>query len=348
MSLDPIRADRFDPPAGWVRIRAVDAHTEGEPLRVITGGFPQPRGETILERRRWARDHLDHLRTALMWEPRGHADMYGCLLMPPATPDGDFGVLFLHNEGYSTMCGHGIIGVTKVALEIGIVPKAEPVTTIRIDAPAGRITAYAVVRDDRIGRIAFRNVPSFAAALDQSVDVPGIGAVRYDLAFGGAYYAYVDAAAVGLTLGPGQVRALIDTGMAIKRAVAGSRAIEHPTEPDLGFLYGTIFTGPPTGPGADGRNVCIFAEGEVDRSPTGTGVSGRIALHCARGEARIGETRVIESIIGSRFAVRAVEETRCGPHDAVIPEVEGGAWITGRAEFLIDPDDPLRDGFLVR
>ena len=129
-----------------------------------------------------------------------------------------------------------------------------------------------------------------------------------------------------ITLGPGQVRALIDTGMAIKRAVAGSRAIEHPTEPDLGFLYGTIFTGPPTGPGADGRNVCIFAEGEVDRSPTGTGVSGRIALHCARGEARIGETRVIESIIGSRFAVRAVEETRCGPHDAVIPEVEGGSY----------------------
>jgi len=348
VSLTPGRAADFEPPAGWLRIRAIDAHTEGEPLRVITDGFPQPRGATILERRRYARDHLDHLRTALMWEPRGHADMYGCLLMPPATEDGDFGVLFLHNEGYSTMCGHGIIGVTKVVLETGTMPLTEPVTTLRIDAPAGRITAHATVHDGRIGRITFRNVPSFAAALDQTVDVPGIGAVRYDLAFGGAFYAYVDAASVGLTLEPGQVRSLIGAGTAIKRAVSGSFPIRHPTEPDLGFLYGTIFTGPPMRPDADERNVCIFADGEVDRSPTGTGVSGRIALHHARGEVGIGGSRVIESIIGSRFTVRAVEEARCGPHAAVVPEVEGGAWITGRAEFFIDPDDPLRDGFLVR
>ena len=348
MSINPGRAADFEPPAGWLRIRVIDAHTEGEPLRVITDGFPEPRGGTILERRRYARDYLDHLRTALMWEPRGHADMYGCLLMPPATDDGDLGVLFMHNEGYSTMCGHGIIGVTKVVLETGILPMTEPVTTIRIDAPAGRITAQAAVRDGRVGRIAFRNVPSFAAALDQAVDVPGIGAVRYDLAFGGAFYAYVDAASVGLTLEPGQMRSLIGAGMAVKRAVSGSFTIRHPTEPDLGFLYGTIFTGPPMRPDADERNVCIFADGEVDRSPTGTGVSGRIALHHARGEAGIGDTRVIESIIGSRFTVRVVEEARCGPHAAVVPEVEGGAWITGRAEFLIDPDDPLRDGFLVR
>jgi proline racemase len=246
------------------------------------------------------------------------------------------------------MCGHGIIGLATVALEVGLLPAAPPETAIRIDTPAGLVSARATVEDGRVRRVRFENVPSFVLALDDVVEVPGVGRVRYDLAFGGAFYAYVDAAAVGLTLEPGNVRELIDKGMAIKRAVAGSRAIEHPTEPDLGFLYGTIFTGPPASPGADARNVCIFADGEVDRSPTGTGVSGRIALHCARGEAGMGEPRVIESIIGSRFTVRAVEETRCGPHDAVIPEVEGGAWITGRAEFLIDPDDPLRDGFLVR
>ncbi|MGD8278782.1 MAG: proline racemase family protein, partial [Gemmatimonadota bacterium] len=193
-----------------------------------------------------------------------------------------------------------------------------------------------------------RNVPSFAAALDQTVDVPGIGVVRFDLAFGGAFYAYVDAASVGLTLEPGRVRELIDAGTAIKRAVEIGHAIEHPAEPDLGFLYGTIFTGPPGNGDADERNVCIFAEGEVDRSPTGTGVSGRMALLCERGQAGTGDVRVIESIIGTRFAVRAIEATRCGPHAAIVPEVEGGAWITGRAEFLIDPDDPLRDGFLVR
>jgi trans-L-3-hydroxyproline dehydratase len=338
----------FDIPDGWLRIEAIDAHTEGEPLRVIVSGFPQPPGATVLERRRWAREHLDHLRTALMWEPRGHADMYGCLLMPPPTPDGDLAVLFLHNEGFSTMCGHGIIGVTKVVLETGLFPLTEPVTTLRIDAPAGRITAHAHIEDGRVDRIAFRNVPSFAAALDQSVDVPGLGRVRYDLAFGGAFYAFVQAEPLGLACSPHRVRELIDAGSAIKRAVSASRAIAHPTEPDLGFLYGTIFTGPPAGPDADSRHVCVFAEGEVDRSPTGTGVSARMAIHHARGEVAVGEARVIESIIGSRFTGRVVEETRCGPLPAVIPEVEGGAWITGRAEFLIDPADPLRAGFLVR
>jgi trans-L-3-hydroxyproline dehydratase len=334
-------------PEQWRRILTVDAHAEGEPLRVVLAGFPLPEEGGILHRRRAARERYDALRTALMWEPRGHADMYGCILTPPATPQSDFGVLFTHNEGYSTMCGHGIIAVTRVVLELGLFPLTEPHTTLRIDTPAGLVTAYAYVDRGRIERVSFHNVPSFVVELDASVNVPGFGPVRYDLAFGGAFYAYLPAERVGLEIVPSNSRALIDAGMAVKRAVMGSRAIAHPHDPDLGFLYGTIFTGPAESADAHSRNVCIFAEGEVDRSPTGTGVSGRLAIHRARGEIDVGQAIVIESIIGSTFTGRIVGETRMGEYAAVVPEVSGRAFITGRHEFLLDPDDPLVRGFLV-
>jgi proline racemase len=338
----------WEPPQSWLRITSVDAHTAGEPFRVITSGFPELYGDTILARRRYAKEHLDHLRTALMWEPRGHADMYGCIVTPPVTPGADIGILFMHNEGYSTMCGHGIIGITKVALETGLLPMIEPETTIRIDAPAGLITAHARVERDRVTDVRFHNVPSFVLALDQQVDVPGLGPVRYDLAFGGAFYAFVRAEDAGVRCIPEDFRQLIEKGLAIKRAVMADRPIPHPFEEDLSFLYGTIFVGPPQGDGAHSRNVCVFADGEVDRCPTGTGVSARLAIHHARGEIDPGETIVVESIIGSRFTGRIVETTRFGPYAAVIPEVGGTAHITGRHEFLIDPDDPLRDGFILR
>jgi proline racemase len=338
----------WSPPSGWTRITTIDAHTAGEPFRVITGGFPDLPGETILARRRHARERLDHLRRALMWEPRGHADMYGCVVTPAVTPGADFGVLFLHNEGYSTMCGHGIIGLATVAIETGMISAREPETTIRIDTPAGLVTAFAHVESGRVRDVRFRNVPSFALALDQQVEVPGRGRVRFDLAFGGAFYAYVEAAALGFRCLPDEFRRLIEAGMAIKRAVASDRAIVHPFEPDLGFLYGTIFVAPAQDGSAHSRNVCVFAEGEVDRSPTGTGVSGRLAIHHARGEIGENEVIEIESIIGTRFMGRVAGTTTFGPHRAVIPEVRGSASITGRHEFFIDPDDPLRDGFLLR
>jgi len=338
----------WEPPQGWLRITSVDAHTAGEPFRVITSGFPALHGDTILARRRYAKEHLDHLRTALMWEPRGHADMYGCIVTPPVTPGADIGILFMHNEGYSTMCGHGIIGITKVALETGLLPMVEPESTIKIDAPAGLITARARVERGQVTQVRFHNVPSFVLALDQQVDVPGLGAVRYDLAFGGAFYAFVRAEDAGVRCTPEDFRQLIEKGLAIKRAVMADRPIPHPFEEDLSFLYGTIFVGPPQGDGAHSRNVCVFADGEVDRCPTGTGVSARLAIHHARGEIGPGETIMVESIIGSRFTGRIVETTRFGPYAAVIPEVGGTAHITGRHEFLIDPDDPLRDGFILR
>jgi trans-L-3-hydroxyproline dehydratase len=274
--------------------------------------------------------------------------MYGALLTEPATPDADLGVLFLHNEGYSTMCGHGIIALTRVVLELGLFPMERPVTRLEIDTPAGRVRASARIEDRRVAGVCFRNVPSFVVALDDEVEVPGVGRMRYDLGFGGAFYAYVRAEDVGLRCEPEAVGRLVELGGAVKDAVMEARPVEHPTDPDLGFLYGTIFTDPASGADAHSRNVCIFADGEVDRSPTGTGVSGRLAIEHARGRLPVGETFVVESIIGTRFVGRIVEETEVGPYPGVVPEVEGQAYITGRHEFWVDPDDPLGHGFLLR
>jgi trans-L-3-hydroxyproline dehydratase len=335
------------PPADWIKITTIDSHAEGEPLRVLTGGIEPIPGETILEKRRFAREHFDNLRRALMFEPRGHADMYGAIITEPVTPDGDLGVLFMHNEGWSTMCGHGIIALTTVLLETGMLSPREEV---KLDTPAGRVTARPNVNGNRVASVAFENVPSFVYALDQTADVPGLGAIRYDIAFGGAFYAYVEAADLNVELTAKDYRPLIERGMAVKQAVMQSHEIKHPFEPDLSFLYGTIIVGPPRGENAhaNARNVCIFADGEVDRSPTGTGVSGRLALEFARGRLKQGEPFVVESLIGTRFTGRVAGATKFGGYDAVIPQIEGRAWITGRNEFWIDPGDPLREGFILR
>ena len=283
-----------------------------------------------------------------MFEPRGHADMYGCILTPAVSNNADIGVLFTHNEGYSTMCGHGIIGLTKVLLETGMIPKRETETIIRIDTPAGLVTAHGKVKNGYVESVFFHNVPSFVAALDENVSVPGLGEIRYDLAFGGAFYAFVNVADVGLVCSPKDFRSLIDKGMAIKRAVMQSRTFNHPFEEDLSFLYGVIFIGEAESPRNHSRNVCIFADGEVDRSPTGTGVSARLAIHYARGEIAIGESITIESIVGSKFTGRVFAETTFGDYEAIIPEVEGTAFITGRHEFVIDPRDEFQTGFFLR
>jgi trans-L-3-hydroxyproline dehydratase len=357
------RLRTWTPPAGWERVLAIDAHTGGEPLRVIVDGFPDPGGNTVLERRRGARERLDHLRRALMWEPRGHADMYGCIVGPPTTRDADFSVLFTHNEGFSTMCGHGIIGVVTVVLECGFDGRdggvsasvdAGPaladgaVRTLHIDTPAGLVRAWASLIDGRASDVTFENVPSFAARLDATVAVEGLGAVRYDLAYGGAFYAYVDAGDFGLDLLPAEAPRLIDLGRRIKNAVQAADPPSHPDADDLGFMYGTIFVGPAHEAGGHSRNVCVFADGEVDRSPTGTGVSGRLALHHARQEIALGEAIEIESILGTRFCGRAARTTSVGDHEAIVPEVSGRAWITGRNELVLAPDDPLAHGFLLR
>ena len=335
--------------AGERRITCIDAHTAGEPLRVVTSGFPALPGDTMLAKRRRARDHHDELRRFLMLEPRGHADMYGCLLTPPVTPDGDVGVLFMHNAGFSTMCGHGIIGLVKVGVETGmLVPEDAGDRTVRIDTPAGRVVATAHMEGARVTHVSFLNVPSFVLEDDMELEVPRVGRVRFDIAFGGAFYAYVDASQIGLALVPARYGAIIDAGRRIKRTISSAVNIMHPDgDDDLDFLYGTVFTGPAQS-GGHSRNVCVFADGEVDRSPTGTGVSGRAAIHFGSGDIGIGEEIRIESLIGTHFDV-AVEQTgKVGGLDAVVPRVTGAAYITGRSEFVLEPGDPLADGVLLR
>ena len=338
----------FEAPADWGRFTTVDLHTAGEPLRVITSGLPEIPGETILARRRWAEENLEPVRRALMLEPRGHADMYGCILMPPTTSDGDVGVLFLHNQGYSTMCGHGIIGLVKAGVEAGLFDFDPRDPIVRIDTPAGRVTATAHLVGGRVESVSFENVPSFLLHRDLVVDVPGIGEVRYDVGYGGAFYAYVEAEEIDLELVPESFSRIVHCGEEIKRAAQKATPLIHPVgDEDLNFFYGTIFTGPALG-GAHSRNVCVFADGEVDRSPTGTGVSGRVAVHHARNELALGECITIESLIGTTFEVEALRECELGSISGVIPRVTGSAFITGRHEFLIDPSDPLSEGVFLR
>lgn len=330
------------PPDHWTRITTIDMHTAGEPLRVIIGGLPPIEGANVLEKRRYFRDHYDHLRRGLMWEPRGHADMYGAVLTSSA--DADFDVFFLHNEGYSTMCGHALIALTKLVIETRLVNKNE----VTFNVPAGRIRATASVSEGRIIKTSFRNVASFVYLRDGHVEVAELGPVRFDLAYGGAFYAFVNAADVGLEIVPENLNHFIDYGRRIKGAVRSQFPVTHPSEPDLSFLYGTIFTGPARDAAHHSRNVCIFADGEVDRSPTGSGVSARAALHFARGELILNERVTVESILGSTMDVAVVDVTKFGPYDAVIPEVSGTASITGRNEFYFDPEDPFRTGFILR
>jgi proline racemase len=340
--------NNWTPPKNWLKINTIDTHTAGEPLRIILDGLPELKGDTILEKRKFMKENLDHLRTTLMFEPRGHADMYGCVITQPVSDNAEFGVIFTHNEGYSTMCGHGIIAVTKIAIQTGLVVKNEPDTVIKIDTPAGLVTSYAKISGDEIEKIYFHNVPSYVLTLNKNVEVDGIGSVNFDIAFGGAYYAFVDADKLGISMTENNFRLLIEKGMDIKRAVMESYEIQHPYKKDLNFLYGTIFTGAALKKENHSRNVCVFADGEVDRSPTGTGVSARMALHYAKKEIGINEPVVIESIIGSEFTGRVAKTTKFGDYSAVIPEVEGNAYVTGKHEFIIDPEDPLKNGFILR
>jgi trans-L-3-hydroxyproline dehydratase len=323
-------------------------HTGGEPLRIFMDGLPDIKGQTILEKRRYFMENLDHIRTGTMWEPRGHADMYGAILTEPVSEDADFGTFFLHNEGYSTMCGHAIIALTKMALDTGMIERAGNNPHLIIDAPPGRIVSTAQRKKGLVTDVSFLNVPSFVLDSDMTLEVPGIGRIRYDIAFGGAFYAFVEASDLGLELEHTEYNKIIDLGKRIKNAVIKNQKIVHPAEEDLGFLYGTIFTGNAFGVKNHSRNVCVFADGELDRSATGSGVSARAAIHYAKGELKMGERITVESILGTTMDVEVVEETVYGPHKAVIPEVSGTASFTGRNEFWFDPADPLKKGFIFR
>jgi proline racemase len=333
-----------------VLIKTIDAHTAGEPLRLIVEGFPHIEGSTMLEKRDWVREHLDHLRRALMLEPRGHADMYGALLTEPERADSDAGVLFMHNEGYSTMCGHGVIAVITIALERGLLMPRAGREEMVLDSPAGPIYATARLKagatqaaTTEVESVTFRNVPSFVLHAGVPVKL-GTRELRADVAFGGAFYAIVDSEAAGIPITPRRLPDLRRAGMQIKESIEASLRIEHPGEPGLHGIYGTIFTGPPSGE-ADLRNVTIFADAEVDRSPCGTGTCAVMAVLSAMGLLGRDRTFTHESILGTLFRGRVVDDALVGELPAIVPEISGEAYITGESTFIIDDKDPLAYGF---
>jgi proline racemase len=332
--------------------RTVDYHTAGEPFRIVVDGVPTPVGDTVRERRARAIDDadLDEVRRLLCHEPRGHADMYGCFLTPPDDAAAHFGVLFWHKDGYSTACGHGTIALGAWAVESGRVPAGDDGTTdVVVDVPSGRVTARVERRAGRTEAVTFRNVPSFVLARDVRVQAAG-REVAVDVSYGGALYASVPASAFGLTVAPDHYTELIAAGRAVKAALAGTPAAEHPSDARLSGIYGTILYDDlgETPEGLHQRNVTVFADGEVDRSPCGSGTSARVALLSADGRLGAGRRLVHDSIVGSRFTAEVVETVEEEERPAVVTEVRGMAYRTGEHRFVLDPRDPVGSGFVLR
>ncbi len=323
---------------------AVDSHTEGMPTRVVTGGLGVIPGATMNERRLHFIEHLDHIRRLLVNEPRGHSAMSGAILQPPTRPDADFGVLYIEVSGCLPMCGHGTIGVATVLVETGMVEVVEPVTTIRLDTPAGLVVARVAVTDGHADSVTLRNVPSYCDRLDATVEVPGLGPVRYSLAFGGNFYAMVELDDLGLPFDRAHKDEILKAGLAIMDAINTTAPPKHPEIDGVDHCHHVEFIAP----GSDAalsRHAMAIHPGWFDRSPCGTGTSARMAELWARGELAIGDDFVNESFIGSRFTGRLVGETTVGGHAAVLPTITGRAWVTGIGQYLLDPTDPYPAGF---
>jgi proline racemase len=325
-------------------LAAVDSHTEGMPTRVVTGGVGPIPGATMLERKLHFEAEMDDLRLLLMREPRGHGAMSGAILQPPAREDADWGVLFIEVSGCLPMCGHGTIGVATVLVETGMVAVAEPVTVVRLDTPAGLVEARVAVQDGRARSVTIRNVPSFLHAADAEVDVPGLGRLRYDMAFGGNFYALMPADAAGLEVDPVRSQELIDAGLAILDAIEATDRPVHPEDHRIAGCAHVVFHAPGRD-GADARAATSIHPGWLDRSPCGTGTSARLAQLHARGELAVGEDFVNESVIGTRFTGRIAEETTVAGRPAIVPEITGRAWITAMGQYLLDAEDPFPAGF---
>ncbi len=327
-------------------IHAVESHTEGMPTRVVTGGVAPIPGATMSERREWAKTHLDDLRGFLMREPRGHAAMSGAILQPPTRDDADWGVLYIETTGFLPMCGHGTMGVCTVLVETGMVAVTEPVTTIRLDTPAGLVTAEVAVADGRATSVTLTNVPAFVLGQDLEVDVPGIGTVAYDMVYGGNFYPNIAAEQLGLELELANKDELIDVGLRIVAAINEQRPPVHPADPKIRGIHHAQFLAVGTN-GADSRNAVLNVPGYFDRSPCGTGTSAQMAGRHARGLLGLDQPFVNESMLGTRFTGRLVAVTDVGGIPAVVPRITGRAWITGFSQHLLDPGDPFPAGFTV-
>jgi proline racemase len=327
-------------------LQAFDSHTEGMPTRVVTGGMAPIPGTTMAERRAYFRRHLDHVRTFLMYEPRGHAAMSGAILQPPTRPDADFGVLFVEVTDCLPMCGHGTIGVATVLVETGMVPVTEPVTTIRLDTPAGLVTAEVAVRDGAATAVTLRNVPSFVQALDQKAVLPDGRTVTYDLAYGGNFYAILPLAELGLPFERERKDEILAAGVALIDAVNAQQPPIHPGDPTITGLHHAQLLAPDAD-AHHSRHALVIHPGYFDRSPCGTGTSARMAQLHARGELPLHRDFVNYSFIGTSFTGRLLGTTEVAGRPAVLPQLTGRAWITASAQYLLDPTDPFPAGFLI-
>ncbi|MHC1712350.1 MAG: proline racemase [Solidesulfovibrio sp.] len=328
-------------------VMAIDSHTMGEPTRIVIGGIPNIPGKTMAEKKIYLEEHMDYIRTSLMREPRGHRDMFGSILTSSINPEADYGIVFMDGGGYLNMCGHGSIGAVTAAIETGIVAAVEPITTVKFDAPAGFITAQAAMQDNVVQSVTIRNVPAFLYKSDVTIHVPGVGEVTLDVSFGGSFFAIVNAKMLSLEVEPKNIAALTKTGMAILKAANEQIKVQHPELQHIKSIDLVEIFDEPTSPEADFKNVVIFGDGQADRSPCGTGTCAKMATLHAKGHLKLNHEFVYESIIGTLFKGRLVDTVKVGSFEAVIPEITGAAYITGFNQFVIDPLDPLKFGFLL-
>ncbi|PKK39768.1 Proline racemase [Clostridiaceae bacterium JG1575] len=329
-------------------INAVDSHTAGEPTRIITGGIPTIPGASMPEKKAYLSEHMDWLRTSLMHEPRGHDDMFGSILTAPTNPKADFGIIFMDGGGYLNMCGHGSIGAASVAVETGIVPAQEPMTRICMEAPAGLIQAEVEVEHGHAKSVTITNVPSFLYQRNATLLVPEMGEVTFDIAFGGSFFAIVQDRYFGCSICSENKKELMRKALLLREVINREIKVAHPTLPHIKTVDLVEIYGAATSEAATYRNVVIFGEGQVDRSPCGTGTSAKMATLYAKGQLAVGEDFVYESIIGTTFKGRIEETATVGPFDAVIPKIQGSAWITGFHQFVMDETDPVKYGFSLR
>ncbi|HGL6467198.1 TPA: proline racemase [Clostridioides difficile] len=329
-------------------IQAIDSHTAGEATRIVVGGIPNIKGNSMPEKKEYLEENLDYLRTAIMLEPRGHNDMFGSVMTQPCCPDADFGIIFMDGGGYLNMCGHGTIGAMTAAIETGVVPAVEPVTHVVMEAPAGIIRGDVTVIDGKAKEVSFLNVPAFLYKEGVEVDLPGVGTVKFDISFGGSFFAIIHASQLGLKIEPQNAGKLTELAMKLRDIINEKIEIQHPTLAHIKTVDLVEIYDEPTHPEATYKNVVIFGQGQVDRSPCGTGTSAKLATLHAKGELKVGEKFVYESILGTLFKGEIVEETKVADFNAVVPKITGSAYITGFNHFVIDEEDPLKHGFILK
>ncbi|NNE41110.1 MAG: proline racemase [Marinicaulis sp.] len=317
-------------------------HTAGEPLRIVVDGYPPLTGDTILAKRRDAMENHDHLRRILMLEPRGHAEMYGAIVTEPCDPRADAAVLFMHNSGYSTMCGHATIALGRYLIDQAIVPKVEPKTDFVLECPCGPVSVSTEITGGRAATVSFESIPCFADRIGATTQVPGIGALTYDIGFGGAYYAIFPASEIGVSLATAPMDDLHRAACAIICHLRETISIQHPDDDDLAFLYGAIITDEGAAlRGGRTRNLCVFGDGQVDRSPTGSGISARIAVDAAKGSIKVSDEREFAGLTNQSFVGKFLREKS----DGIIVGVSGTSFYTGKSSFVVEANDPLGEGF---